>query len=210
MAARDTVRIDVNQVSDGIEKTFRELDEARAAALGELAEVSAARLNVRQRDRDRLAAKLGEDHPRVAATAQAVAFGRSLLAELKLEQQAAAAKPIVVDERSWALHGVVLDAERQPQPGLTVAVGPSGAPPAQTVTATTDEHGYFGLKGLVGDESRRQPLSVRVLRRGRLLRTSDAGLTPRAGRSEFREIVVTVEAEPAPPPRRTKKRTPRE
>lgn len=198
--SREPVRMTLEQMTVTVEKAFGELDQARASALGQLADIQEARLHVFERDQKRLAEKLGEAHPRVAALSRSLDLGRSVVAELRLEQATAAAPAPEVDEKSWAFHGRVLSASRRPEKGLTVALFQGDVVLRQFGTATTDSNGHFVLRATSLEGVPQQP-SVRVLREGRVIHVEDSPATVRPGHSEFREIVLGDDTRIPPQPR---------
>jgi hypothetical protein len=190
----------VEEVAAGVEKTFGELDQARAAGLGEVADVNEARLRVLERDHKRLEDKLGATHPRVAALSRSLEFGKSVVAELRIEQAAAAMTPADVDERSWVLRGRVLNARRVPEKGMTVALYQGDVLQQQFGVATTDGNGHFVLRTTSAEAAAPQ-LSLRVLRDSRTIHVEDAAVAVRPGHSEFREIVLEDDGTIPTPPR---------
>lgn len=205
--AQETIRKPVDEVVDGLEKAFGELDQSRAAGLGELADINEARLHALGRDYKRLEEKLGAEHPRVVALSRSIELGGAVVAELRIEQATAAVTPPGVDEKSWALHGRVLDARRRPQKGLTIGLYQGDVLVKEFGVAATDGNGYFALKASPGPESRQQHLSIRVLRDGRVIHIDDREVVIQPGSSEFREIVLGDDTIVATPPE-GRKRTP--
>jgi hypothetical protein len=181
-------RVTVNEIDGNLEKAFDELDQSRAAGLGELAVVHEARLNVQARDLQRLGKKLGPAHPRVAAAARALALGEDTVHELRLESVAASVKTPPVDDKSWVLHGRVFGEKRQPQKGLTIALYQGDKFLDQLGVAASDSNGYFLLQA-TGPEAI-AGLSIHVLREGRVIHIDPDPVAIELGRAEYREITL--------------------
>jgi len=182
-------RIPLSQVAGLVEKSVGELDSARAAGLGELAQANQARLNVLERDRKRLEDKLGAEHPRVVALKRALELGSAAVSELQVEQVTASIVPPTVDGKSWAFHGRVFDPKRRPVKGVTVALYQGDAWMQQFGHSFTDDNGYFLLRA-AGPDSAVQSLSARVLRDSKVVHEDPRPVTIRLGQSEFREITL--------------------
>jgi hypothetical protein len=199
-SASQRIQVPLSQVSDTLEKTVASLDQARAADLDELSQVRAAKFAGLARDRDRLAAKLGVTDPRVVALDRSLALHRETAVGFRSEIAVASVNPPRVNQHSWALHGNVLDASRAPVQGVTVALYQKDAWVQRLGYACTDANGYFVL--LVEDATRTDtgPLSIDVLRSGKIIYVDPMPVEIQPAHVEYREIVMDNDVEPCLPP----------
>jgi hypothetical protein len=187
-------------VSDTLEKTVANLDQARGADLDEMSQVRAAKFVGLARDRARLAVKLGATHPRVVALDRSLALHRETAVGFRAESAAALVTPPRVSQHSWALHGNVLDASRAPVPGVTVALYQKDTWVQRLGYACTDANGYFVL--LVEDAAKTGTgaLSIDVLQSGKVIYIDPNPVEIQPGHVEYREIIIGRTTEPCPPP----------
>jgi len=193
-------RVPVSQVSETLEKTIVGLDQARAADLGEMSEVRVAKFNVLARDRVRLAAKLGATDPRVLAIDASLALHAQTVPGFASEIAISTAPQPRVDESSWVLHGLVLDASRKPIQGVTVALYQKDTWLQNLGFACTDANGYFVLMVQEALKIDRGPFSIDILRNEKIIFIAPDPVTIRPGHVEFREIVIDAIANTCPPP----------
>lgn len=131
----------------GIEKRFEPalaaVDSGRAVIADRAAALEQTHLRNATREQERLAYKYGpEAAPAVAAAARVREAERRVTA-LGLEVERARTPVVTVDPQGVVIHGRVLDAARQPQADLSVAIiGTAGRAVARTAT---DKRGYFQL-----------------------------------------------------------------
>jgi hypothetical protein len=198
-SASQRIQVPLSQVSDTLEKTVASLDQARAADLDEMSQVRAAKFAGLARDRDRLAAKLGATDPRVVALDRSLALHRETAVGFRSESAAASVSPPRVNQHSWALHGNVLDASRAPVQGVTVALYQKDAWVQRLGYACTDANGYFVL---LEDATRTDtgPLSIHVLRSGKIIYVDPKPVEIQPAHVEYREIVMDHDVEPCLPP----------
>jgi hypothetical protein len=202
-------RVPVSQVAETLEKTIVGLDQARAADLGEMSEVRAAKFTVLARDRVRLAAKLGPTHPRVLALDGSLALHAQTVSGFASEIAISTVPQPRVDQSSWALHGIVLDASRKPIQGVTVALYQKDTWAQNLGFACTDANGYFVLMVQDALKIDHGPFSIDILRNQKVIFIAPDPGTIQPGHVEFREIVIDATAntcappegnQPAPPP----------
>lgn|SRR5262249_10676291 len=186
-------RIPITQVNDTLENSIVSLDRARGADLTELSLLQSVKFDGLARDRARLVAKLGADHPRVLALDQNLATHKALLPVYKSEAAAATIVPPKVDAHSWAIHGVVLDSKRSAAAGVTVALYAGDNWDRQLGYSCTDANGYFRL--VSPDVTKIQPAhTLRVLSNNKVVFVDPNIVTVTAGRLEYREVVLETQA----------------
>jgi hypothetical protein len=178
----------ISQVSDTFENSIAALDRSRAADLTELTTVRSAKFDSLQRDRTRLVAKLGADHPRVQALDRNIAQHRVLVPVLQTEAAVAAVATPKGDAKSWAIHGFVVYPTRAPVPGITLALYTGQTWERRFGFACTDQRGYFQLS--VADASNGGSFSLHLLRDSKTLQVESTAVTIAAGKFEYREIVL--------------------
>ncbi len=122
------------------------LDPQRAEGLAGLTRARTAKAAMLARDQRRATQKYGADDPRVAALTAQQAINKKLRAEVAYRAALAGIPIPPVNIDGYTFHGNVLDAQRTPQAGLTVALyDPNGAWIRQLGFACTDAQGYFRL-----------------------------------------------------------------
>jgi len=208
MAAQDT-RVPISQVNDTLENTIGGLDRARAADLTEMSLLQSAKFEGLARDRARLVAKLGADHPRVLALDQNLALHAALLPAFRTEAAASSIVPPKVDAQAWAIHGIVVDSKRVPVAGVTVALYIGESWDRRLGFSCTDANGYFKLS--TPDASKVEPsYTLHVLSNSKTVHVDPNPVTVSAGRLEYREVTLDAQTsrscdppggqnEPSPP-----------
>ncbi|HYN86380.1 MAG TPA: hypothetical protein VER32_14115 [Pyrinomonadaceae bacterium] len=187
--------------SRGLEERTGGADRLRAERLGHLAALRRAKDAGLRRERERLARKYGEEHPRVAETAARITVNASLARDLDLEAARARVEVPRVDAKGWAVHGHVRDRELKPVAGLTVALYDARANWVESEGfACTDAEGYFRIEtrdvGAVEG-----PLFLRVLTGQAVHLYADPNpLTPLAGAVEYRAVHLKEGAQACAPP----------
>ncbi len=122
------------------------LDPQRAEGLAGLTRARTAKAAMLARDQRRATQKYGADDPRVAALAAQQTINGKLRTEVAYRAALAAIPIPTIETNGYTFHGNVLDAQRAPQAGLTVALyDPKGAWIRQLGFACTDAQGYFRL-----------------------------------------------------------------
>ena len=201
-------KISFDDVSREFDQGVAGADTLRADSLGQLNSMRAVKDKRMKRERGRLAAKLGENHPRIAAIDNRLKLNAAMIRDLKLEAARARTQVPQVDNNTWALHGYVRDKAHQPASNLVVALFDSaGGQVSGADHGCTDSNGYYQIKkNTTGTAS--TDVFVRVLSKSRsLLYADNVPLTPAAGIIDYREIILSGDesvcvppVEPSPPP----------
>ena len=156
-----------------------------------------------------MAGTLGENHPDVVALKAEVAAGQRFVREVSAEGDRAAIGTLVVDKRSWTLHGFVRDPELQGQPKLTVALYSRAGQWIEVLGhACTDERGYFQLRyppgAGPGKEGGALPtqreLFIWVSNKQEVLYRDKKPTTAALGEIKYREIILGGESDCCSPP----------
>ena len=200
MEASQARQIPVSQISETLEKTIADLDHARAADLAEMSDVRTAKFNGLARDRVRLAAKLGVNHPRVLALDSSLALHAATLPGFASEIAISSVTPPRVDQSSWALHGNVLDGSRKPIQRVTVALYQKDTWVQRLGFACTDANGYFVLIVQGVDKADSGSFSIEILGAGRIIYIDRTPVTIQPGHVEYREIVIGATPNTCSPP----------
>lgn len=192
--------LSADEVAVEIDKAVAGADTHRADQLDQLKVMREARTGGMEREAARLSAKLGSDHPRVAALTGAIETNRELVGQLTVEVERARTPTPIVDPKSWILHGYVRDKSLKGVAGVTVALyDEKGVWVQRLGYACTDAKGYFTLSAtdISGID---RPVFVRVLRNGTVIYADKIEMTPELGRVDAREIVLTDDGRVCPPP----------
>lgn len=193
-------QVPVAQISETLETTIVGLDRARAADLAEMGEVRTAKFTGLARDRIRLAAKLGANHPRVLALDGSLALHAQASPGFASEIATSSVTPPSVTQTSWALYGNVIDGSRAPIPGVTVALYQKEAWVQRLGFACTDANGYFVLTVQEVGKADSGPFSINILRNRKVIYVDSVPVTIQPGHVEYREIVIGTTATTCPPP----------
>lgn len=166
----ETRRIDLAEISAQIETQLTDTDERRAAGLGAIAGLRAAKAHVLEREARLLEARAGRETPATTAIDETVAHNQTLAKELGVEAARARHPPPQVMIGELAVHGTVDDAGI-PVAGARVALrDATSTSGADLAVVTTGTDGYFVMRieepaGGAGARTRSQGrnLQVRVL-----------------------------------------------
>jgi hypothetical protein len=143
--------LDAATLVNQVESVFTDADALRASGATNLAMVRTARVNVLQRVRDGLAAKLGTNAPEVTTLDGAIADDTALATALSAQGDLASKPPVVADDHETVVQGFVRDAAGKAAAGVKVALAqPKGEPLA---TATTGKDGHFLLRARAGTKA---------------------------------------------------------
>jgi hypothetical protein len=143
---REGTTVHLSEISQLLERGVEVTDAARATGLVRLQLLRAAKIRGLQRERARLSARLGANHPRVQALASKIEMNELLTVHLGLEAERAKIDIPVPEETTWTLHGRVLDQDLAGMPRLTVALHDERGKRIEEVKSDrTDSSGYFKL-----------------------------------------------------------------
>lgn len=188
------------QLSQVLQSGLPEADLLRAATLDNLQFLRQARATGLQSEQERLAAKLGDDHPRVIELAARRAGNELFINGLAAESERARVVAPEVNKDTWVLHGFIRDQQLHGVPKVTVALYDSGGNwIKQLGFAGTSANGYFRLD-VRSLANVKPPLFIHVLSgQATLLHADDEPLTPELGTVLYHEVIVTGEKTTTPP-----------
>lgn len=138
--------IDADETIRGLTSGVVSSDAARAEGYGQLGTVRAAKQNQLARRESLLAVKYGADHPRVAEVKTQQTVNRMLIQQVEVIRVQTANPPPQVDAQGYVFHGYVRNRQRQPKPGLTVALFDEKGWFKDLGYGCSDENGYFILR----------------------------------------------------------------
>jgi hypothetical protein len=189
------------EITRELEQKVGGADKLRADGLERLGAVRRAREAGLRREQARLTQKHGAEHPSVVAISNRLAANAGLVRDLGLEATRARVQTPRVDARGWAVHGFVRDKELKPVNGLTVALfDAQGRWVEQAGFGSTKADGHFRIE-LKDAAAFAGPLFLRVLKGQSVHLFADTSpLTPTAGAVVSREIFLSEDGQPAPPP----------
>ncbi len=195
----DSTNTASDQLSQALEDNLPALDLMRATSLDNLKLLRTARAEGLRSEHERLSAKLGADHPRVAALAGMRADNDEFINAVAVEAERARVEVPQADAQTWVLHGFIRDLRSRGVPNVTVALyDASGNFARQLGFATTSANGYFRLKS--HSLEKLKPVFIHVLNsQGAHLHTDNVPLTPAAGSVVYHEVVITG-TQTGPPP----------
>jgi len=190
----------LNQIAPVLQNSLPELDILRAVTLDNLQFLRTARAAGLQSEQERLAARLGDDDPRVISLAARRAENELFISGLAAESERARVVAPEVNKDAWVLHGFIRDQQLRGVPNVTVALyDSSGNWIQQLGFAGTSANGYFRLE-VRSLANLKPPLFVHVLSgQATLLHTDDEPLTPELATVLYHEVIVTGEKTAAPP-----------
>lgn len=191
--------VPASEVAQQVDQSIAGADTHRADELDHLRILREAQAGGMERETARLTAKLGPDHPRVAALTNAIEVNRELVSNLTIEVDRARTT-VTPEQNSWILHGYVRDQDLKGVAGLTVALyDEKPVWVEQLGFACTNGNGYFRLtaKDIAGPG---RSVFVRVLNNGTFLYADSSELKPQLGRVDYREITLSGDVQVCTPP----------
>ncbi len=191
-----TLNDPIGQLPAILTKGVAGFDQGRAAGLQRMSQLQSMRYAGLQRDRARLVAKFGAKSPRVEALDQQLAIHAAVLPGYQAEAAASTSTPPPVTSPAWALYGMVVDPNRKPVSGVTVALFTGDVWNRDLGYACTAEDGTFQI--LVNDVSKiSDSFSLHILKNEKTVYVDPAPVTPATGQAEYREVVLDA-SQPAP------------
>lgn len=183
-------------VEDELNRGIESMDELRVAELGNLGRVRTVKENLYSREQSRLTRKYGAQHPRTLAVATKRSRNQNYVREIEFEKVREAVPPTNVDEKSWLVHGFVLNKDGQGVPRVTVAVYDRKNNWYEDFGyACTDEKGYFKLPVSPLPDKPPHTVFLGVTRNQTRLHSDTQALNPTAGKIDFRELVIDENGE---------------
>jgi hypothetical protein len=129
-----------------LDTSFDILENLRAEELDRSKLFQTVKSKALKREKERLAERLGADHPRVQQLTSRLAYREKMMVDLEEEAARAKIKVPTVSADKWMVHGVVLDQKRKGKSGLTVGLfDAQGKWHRELGFACTDDNGYFSI-----------------------------------------------------------------
>jgi hypothetical protein len=199
---RGQTQIPIEQISQSLDRGMDGADAARADGLEGLGRFCNARSKGLVRERARLSARLGANHPRVLALDQRIETEQVLGSQLALETARARTPAVAADANTYVLHGRVYH-QLQPVPGLAVALldEKTKQRAEQLGFSFTDDTGYFKFVCPGVGSGPRESHVIGLFNEGQLIYIDDCPISPQGGQVEYREILLTsLDPLGTPPP----------
>jgi len=134
------------QVEHELDQTIKMADPLRADSLQKLQRVRSIKTKSEERERLRLAGKLGDQHPRVVALQAKIDTNYEVARNLNMESVRARIEVPEVQNSDWLVHGRVLNERLEGIPAMKAALyDRSGCPIETCGSEVTDKTGYFNL-----------------------------------------------------------------
>lgn len=197
-----TKRAPTAEIIKGLNDGIGNADVVRAEGLEELKDVLNAKVNQYEREYKRLSKKLGDKHPRVLALTEKIEFHTGFAEVVGKHAIRARIETPAADEKSWILHGRVIDEAEKALPGLIISLVDAKNKPIEIAgTSTTDKEGIFKLK-ITAEKTAagKEKLSAANIREGvyisvsdkrqTLIQIDDQAFSPAAGVIDYREIII--------------------
>jgi hypothetical protein len=198
---RKQPEVSFEEVSREFDKRISGTDKLRADQLQRLILVRQAKAKALQREEARLTKKLGGKHRRVADISARRNLNTLLVRDLNFEVTRARTAVPQVDAKTWVVFGFVRDKDLNGVPNLTVALyDQKGKWIEELGYACTNKDGSFKLE-TQNFAQVKPPVFLNVLT-GQAVRlhADQVPLTPRAGGLDYREIILSENAQACHPP----------
>jgi hypothetical protein len=221
MATQNETRsIPFSEIAQGLNQAFDSADPQRLTGLQNLQRVRTAKDTLLEREQARLSAKLGPDHPRVAALAFKRSANQDFKRDLSLGISRAQTPVVGADPDAWILHGFVRNAAHVGLPNLTIGLYDAKNQWIKELGYTcTDQNGYFQLRvqgvAAAGETTKLDAKTgaqvvvtatggqvfIHVLSgKGGAQYVDSRALQPKLGQVDYREIVLDDAAGGCAPP----------
>jgi hypothetical protein len=184
------------------QKTLDDADLFRVESYEQLHRVQLAKQQVLAKQKQRLAAKLGAENPRVKKIDAQITLRAQVIRGVQLERQRAATEQPAIDPKDWIMHGYVKDEAGKALAGVHVMLADQAGKLIKPLgEAATDRQGYFRLivddigavlKKLGGeDPTKKVFVYPQVLDdKSVVLYRSTRALQPNPGQTDVVEIIV--------------------
>jgi len=189
-----------------IDASFDQMENLRREGLERVKLINAVKNKALEKEKKRLSAKLGADHPRVKRVAARLKYNQGLSKDLDVEIETAKITVPSVDKNGWMLHGRILGKDKKGVPGLTVGLyDENGNWIKELGFGCTDNRGYFSIiyprkDEAPGDISESLKLFIYVSNKDQKILLKDSEpFYLRVEQIDYREIYLTDE-EICPPP----------
>jgi hypothetical protein len=134
------------EISDKFTAGMKAAETGRSDGLKKLETLQTIKNRAQVKEHRRLQIKLGPQHPRVQHLAARIQYNEGLAQDLAVHIDKSTIEAPAIDEKSWMVHGRVMDINRSGLPGLTVGIfDAKGQWMRQAGHACTDERGYFSI-----------------------------------------------------------------
>lgn len=192
--------------TDNVDFTIDQMDTQRRAGLDELKTFQQAKQNILVKEKARLAGKLGEDHPKVTAIGVKIRDIENRTKEADVLITEANTEVRLVDEKTWMVHGKVVDKGGIGMPGLTAALyDEKGTWQKETGYACTDKQGYFAIRYTPDPKTQTaattgKNLYLYISKNHKILYKDAAPLVVTPGQIDYRAICISGEDDICVPP----------
>ena len=151
----------VEQLAGTFESDLARYGPRTQRSIGRITEVRLAKANHLERQRVRLANRLGAEDPRVLELNGIIASNQRLTRAVQLEVNRARTSTVEADKQGWILHGYVWNQDWKGQPNLTVALSDRAGQWVRLLGyACTDKNGYFKLSYQQSTEKGTEAMAV--------------------------------------------------
>jgi protocatechuate 3,4-dioxygenase beta subunit len=134
------------EIIDKFDGSMAIAEKGRAEGLKKLQTLQTVKNQAQIKEHRRLQTKLGVQHPRVQHLAARIQYNEGLAEDLAVEIDKSTIEAPAIDEKSWMVHGRVMDTKSSGLSVLTVGIfDADGRWIRQAGYACTDQRGYFAI-----------------------------------------------------------------
>ena len=185
------------EIFEKLDFAFDGLDSERARGLQRLKIFHSIKNDGALREKNRLKAKYGAEHPRVKKLDERLTYNTGLSKELDVEIERTEITQPFFDINTWMVHGRVLDKEGKGISELTMALYNKNKVWVEELGhACTDDRGYYSIRYRVEPEKKQEILETRELfltvtdSAFKVLHRETEPLFVKIGQIDFRLIVL--------------------
>ncbi|MCP4129989.1 MAG: hypothetical protein GY754_03125 [bacterium] len=181
-----------------IDNALESMDGLKDEALASIKLLYIVKSRGLQKEYNRLSNKLGPHHPRVEKIKTMIEYNEGLFRDLDFEIEKAKIEVPKFGEKSWMIHGQILDKDKKGIGSLTVELyNDKGSRIERLGFCATDERGYFHIindeKNLVHEHiSKSDKLFISVFDTNhKIVHKDTSPLYTHVGEADYREIKLS-------------------
>lgn len=207
-------KFSTDEIFKKVDSSLNRADQMRSENLQRLMNIQQIKAKTLEREKQRLSAKYGAEHPRVVRLDSKLRFNEGFVKDLKVEIDRAKVEVPTLDKKAWMVHGRILNEDKAGIKGLTVSLsGKDKKWVKQLGYACTNELGYFAItySAKKGEDSAKKREELKISKSQELFLTvtdQDQNVCHREtdplriaiGRIDYREIILPEEGKVCTPP----------
>jgi len=207
----------VPDIEKKVGSALDQLNSLRKTGFGDLLDFHRIKSKALEREKDRLVKSRGINDPTVKRMEAKIGWYPGFIGDLETVKTQTEIDVEPVDDRTWMVHGQVVDGDRKGLPGLTIGlVDESGKWQKYLGYSCTDDRGYFSVRYVPGHKEKsetvvsfEEKLYLAVWnKQRRMLYQDQIALSVAPGRIDSRLIVIVDEGKTCTPPAPASGKTP--